>query len=57
MAKRVESHRRRNQAVAEAAPQFSKTLMHQGEHLGTVSSHIFIDVSPSHCLNFLPRWI
>lgn len=34
MAKRVESHRKRNQAVAEAAPQFSKTLMHQGEHWG-----------------------
>lgn len=57
MAKRVESHRRRNQAVAEAAPQFSKTLMHQGEHLGTVSASIFIAVSPRHCLKFMPRWI
>lgn len=57
MAKRAESHRRRNQAVAEAAPQFSKTLVHQGEHLETVGASIFIDASPSHCLKFIPRWI
>lgn len=57
MAERVGSHRRRNKAVAEAAPQFSKTLIQQGELLGTVRASIFTDISPSHCLKFIPRWI
>lgn len=43
MAKIVENHRRRNEAVAEAAPQFTQRLVHQGEHLETVSASIFID--------------